>query len=134
MSLGLNIMEQEVIDMTNTIARNGLIFFPEFCQIVLKKFREDDESEFARVMFKVNKASLLLLTVFMMYMQMLCGTDPLPELFRAKRYKIKQKFLTKSEFQFIMRNLPEEVSEDDIEDMFDVADTDKDGRIGFQVT
>ena len=65
---------------------------------------------------------------------MLCGTDPLPELFRAKRYKIKQKFLTKSEFQFIMRNLPEEVSEADIEEMFDVADTDKDGKIGFQVT
>ena len=61
-------MEQEVIDMTNTIARNGLIFFPEFCQIVLKKFREDDESEFAQVMFKVNKASLLLLTVLMVYM------------------------------------------------------------------
>ena len=57
-SLGLNIMEQEVIDMTNTIARNGLIFFPEFCQIVLKKFREDDESEFAQVMFKVKKDSL----------------------------------------------------------------------------
>ena len=134
MSLGLNIMEQEVIDMTNTIARNGLIFFPEFCQIVLKKFREDDESEFAQVMFKVTKTSLLLLTVLMMYMQMLCGTDPLPKLFRAKRYKIKQKFLTKSEFQFIMRNLPEEVSEADIEEMFDVADTDKDGKIGFQVT
>ena len=64
---------------------------------------------------------------------MLCGTDPLPELFRAKRYKIKHKFFTKSEFQFIMRNLPEEVSEDDIEEMFDVADTDKDGKIGFQV-
>ena len=53
-SLGLNIMEQEVIDMTNTIARNGLIFFPDFCQIVLKKFREDDEEQFAQVMFKVR--------------------------------------------------------------------------------
>ena len=27
-SLGLNMMEQEVIDMTNTVARNGLVFFP----------------------------------------------------------------------------------------------------------
>ena len=25
-SLGLNMMEQEVIDMTNTVARNGLVF------------------------------------------------------------------------------------------------------------
>ena len=26
---------------------------------------------------------------------MLCGTDPFPELFRAKKYKIQQKFLTR---------------------------------------
>ena len=52
---GLNPMEQEVIDMTNTVARNGLIFFPEFCQIVLKRFREENEEEFAQVMFKVTK-------------------------------------------------------------------------------
>ena len=54
MSLGLNIMEQEVIDMTNTIARNGLILLPDFRHIVLKKFREDDEEQFAQVMFKVR--------------------------------------------------------------------------------
>ena len=64
---------------------------------------------------------------------MFCGTDPLPELFRAKRYKIKLKFLTKTEFQFIMRNLPVEVSEEDIEDTFAVADTDNDGKLGYQV-
>jgi Ca2+-binding EF-hand superfamily protein len=129
-SLGMNIMEQEVIDMTNTIARNGLVFFPDFCQIVLKKFREDDEEQFAQVMFKVNmriKQSMNL------QFQMFCGTDPLPELFRAKKYKIKQKFLTKSEFHFIMKNLPVEVSDDDIEDMFSVADTDNDGKLGYQV-
>ena len=64
---------------------------------------------------------------------MLCGTDPLPELYRAKRYKIQQKFITKTEFQFIMRNLPVEVDEDDIEDMFNTADTDGDGKIGYKV-
>ena len=64
---------------------------------------------------------------------MLCGTDPLPELFRAKRYKIHQMFITKTEFQFIMRNLPEEVAEDDIDDMFKTADTDGDGMIGYKV-
>lgn len=53
-SLGLNILEQEVIDMTNTVARNGLVFFPEFCDVVLRKFREDNEEEFAEVMFKVG--------------------------------------------------------------------------------
>ena len=54
-SLGLNIMEQEVIDMTNTLARNGLVYFPEFCEVVLAKFREDDEEQFAQVMFKVKE-------------------------------------------------------------------------------
>ena len=65
---------------------------------------------------------------------MLCGTDPFPELFRAKRYKIHQKFVSKIEFKFIMRNLPVAVTEDDIEDMFAVADTDKDGRISYKVS
>ena len=64
---------------------------------------------------------------------MLCGTDPLPELFRAKRYKIHQKFLSKADFQLIMRNLPVEVTEEEIEDMFAVADTDKDGKLGYKV-
>ena len=54
MSLGLNMMEQEVIDMTNTVARNGLVYFPEFCAVVLKKFREEDEEQFSQIMFKVG--------------------------------------------------------------------------------
>ena len=66
-------------------------------------------------------------------LQMLCGTDPLPELYRARKYKIHQKFLTKTEFKFIMRNLPVSVAEDEIEDMFTTADTDKDGKIGYKV-
>ena len=53
-SLGLNMMEQEVIDMTNTVARNGLVYFPEFCAVVLKKFREEDEEQFSQIMFKVG--------------------------------------------------------------------------------
>ena len=64
---------------------------------------------------------------------MLCGTDPFPELFRAKRYKLHHKFLSKMEFQFIMRNLPVAVAEVDIEDMFSVADVDKDGKISYKV-
>ena len=64
---------------------------------------------------------------------MLCGTDPFPELFRAKRYKLHYKFFSKIEFQFIMRNLPVAVAEDDIENMFAVADVDKDGKISYKV-
>ena len=41
---------------------------------------------------------------------MLCGTDPFPELFRAKKYKIHDKFLNRQDFNFIMRNLPIPVS------------------------
>lgn len=37
---------------------------------------------------------------------MLCGTDPLPELFRAKKYKIHDRYLNKTDFKFIMNNLP----------------------------
>ena len=54
-ALGLNTMEQEVVDMTNEVARNGLIYFPEFCSVVLRKYREDDEEQFAQVMFKVTE-------------------------------------------------------------------------------
>ena len=100
--------------MTNTVARNGLVFFPEFCGVVLKKFREEDEDQFCQMMFK-----------------MLCGTEPFPELYRAKKYKIHQKFLTKPEFHFIMKNLPVPVSDRDIEAMFSVADSNNDGKIGY---
>ena len=56
--LGLNPMEQEIIDLTNNIVRNGYIYFPEFCKVILKKFREDDEELFNQNMFKVDKIKL----------------------------------------------------------------------------
>ena len=130
-SLGLNIMEQEVIDLNNTIARNGLVFFPDFSSLVLRKLREDDEEQFAQVMFKVRRIDLLMIILLC---QVLCGTDPLPELYRARRYKIQNKFITKTEFQFIMKNLPVEVADDVIDDMFAVADTDNDGKLGYKVS
>ena len=82
--LGLNTMEQEIMDLSNNLSRDGLIFFPDFCSIVLKRYREEDEEEFAKTMFKV-----------------FCGTDPLPTGFRAKKYKVYQKYLTKADFQVI---------------------------------
>ena len=36
---------------------------------------------------------------------MLCGTEPFPELFRAKKYKIHQKFLSKV-FLYIIIDIP----------------------------
>ena len=52
--LGLNPMEQEIVDLTNNIVKNGLIYFPEFCKVIQKKFREDDEEVFRQNMFKVR--------------------------------------------------------------------------------
>ena len=51
--LGLNHMEQEIVDLTNTITRNGFIYFPDFRKIVLKRWREGDEEMFRQNMFKV---------------------------------------------------------------------------------
>ena len=51
--LGLNPMEQEIVDLTNEIARNGFIYFPEFCRIIHQKFRAEDEEAFRQNMFKV---------------------------------------------------------------------------------
>jgi len=36
--LGLNPTEQEVVDIPNEIARKGLIYFPDFCQLVLGRY------------------------------------------------------------------------------------------------
>ena len=38
----------------NRIARNGLIYFPDFCKLVLDTFREEkaEEEQFRRNMFK----------------------------------------------------------------------------------
>ena len=62
-------MEQEVIDMTNAIARDGLVFFPEFCSVCLRKLREDDEEQFAQIVFKVTTFQIPILFV----------SNPLPE-------------------------------------------------------
>ena len=51
--LGLNPMEQEIIDLTNNIVRNGYIYFPEFCKVIHEKYRQDDEEVFSQNMFKV---------------------------------------------------------------------------------
>ena len=59
---------------------------------------------------------------------MICGTDPYPTNFRAKKYKIKDKFFSKADFQFMMRNLPVPVMEEEIDQMFEFADKDKDGK------
>lgn len=113
-ALGLNPGEQEMIDMTNEVNVNGLIYYPDFCKIVLRKYREENRDVLNQYLFKV-----------------ICGTDPYPKNFRAKKYKIKEKFFTKADFQLMMRNLPVPVNEEEINEMFDFADKDKDGKINY---
>lgn len=113
-ALGLNPAEQEVIDMTNEVANNGLVYFPDFCRIVLRKYREEKQDGFNQQLFKV-----------------LCGTDPYPQNFRAKRYRIQEKSFSKAEFANFMRKLPVPVEEREIEEMFSCADRDRDGRISY---
>ena len=59
--LGLNPMEQEVIDLTNNNVKNGYIYFPEFCNIIHKKYREENEDIFYQDMFKVFKVHLYII-------------------------------------------------------------------------
>ena len=67
-----------------------------------------------------------------MTLQLLCGTDPFPTDFRAKKYKLHKHFITKEDFQQIMRSLPLPVSEADIEEMFSFADKDGDGQLSYE--
>jgi len=49
--LGLNPTDQEIVDISNYIAKDGLIYFPDFCHFVLSKLREDQplkEAEFLK--------------------------------------------------------------------------------------
>ena len=44
--LGLNPTETEIQDLINEVEMNGYIYYPEFCRIIMRKMREDDEENF----------------------------------------------------------------------------------------
>ena len=44
-----------------------------------------------------------------MLTKILCGTEPFPELYRAKKYKVNDHFFTRKDFNHIMVNLPVQV-------------------------
>ena len=52
-ALGLNPGEQEMIDMTNEVNINGLIYYPDFCKLVLRKYREENREVLNQALFKV---------------------------------------------------------------------------------
>ena len=53
-ALGLNPGEQEMIDMTNEVNINGLIYYPDFCKLVLRKYREENRETLNQALFKVT--------------------------------------------------------------------------------
>ena len=63
--LGLNPTEQEVVDIPNQIARKGLIYFPDFCQVILERFRQSsaEEEDFRQMIFKVNLVFTQILSI-----------------------------------------------------------------------
>ena len=55
--LGLNPSDQALLDIPNKIGReDGLIYYPDFCQLCLEYFRQgqDEEEEFRKNLFKVS--------------------------------------------------------------------------------
>ena len=37
------------------VEKKGVIYFEDVCKLILRKFREDDETEFIKIMFKVRE-------------------------------------------------------------------------------
>ena len=53
-ALGLNPAEQEMIDMTNEVNNNGLIYYPDFCKLVLRKYREESKGWIKIILRNLN--------------------------------------------------------------------------------
>ena len=88
-ALGLNPAEQEMIDMTNEVASNGLVYFPDFCKLVLRKYREDNKELLNQTFFKVPLIPTLVIVVtsFNLIIRLFVGlthTPPTSELRSTK--------------------------------------------------
>ena len=51
--------------------------------------------------------------MFQSLLKILCGTDPWPVKFKAKKYKLSDHFLTRENFIHMMTSLPEYVSDNE---------------------
>ena len=159
-SLGLNPTDQEVVDIPVKIARKGLIYFPDFCMICLRYLKKDEDEQFHHWMFKVPTPTYFTIgkdnhddddggqklhcyLIFSrgtvtsqkpdgIFKQMLCGTEPYPLDFRAKKYKLDKHSMKKKDFIFMMTNLPTHVEDWEAEEMFDFADKNKDGELSYK--
>ena len=55
--LGLDPLEQDILDLTNEVAGNMFFYFPDFSHVVHRKYREEDEDLFRQNTFKVEAAN-----------------------------------------------------------------------------
>ncbi len=61
----------------NEVERNGFIYYPAFCRVVMRKLREDDEENFRQELFRT-----------------LVGAKPYSDGIPAKLYNINTEYLT----------------------------------------
>ena len=113
--LGLNPTESEIQDLINEVERNGFIYYPAFCKVIMRKFREEPEETFRQELFRT-----------------LVGSRPYPEGTIAPLYNINKEQLTFDQFKYVMTNLPDYVSEEDVKTMYGVADKDNNGHISYK--
>ena len=82
-ALGLNPTETEIQDLINEVERNGFIYYPAFCRVIMRKLREDDEENFRRELFRV-----------------LVGPKSYPPGVPAQLYNINKEVLTYEQVHF----------------------------------
>lgn len=113
--LGLNPTESEIQDLINEVERNGHIYYPAFCKVIMRKFREEPEEAFRQELFRT-----------------LVGSKDYPEGAVAPLYNINKEQLTFDQFKYVMSNLPDYVSEADCKKMYRHADKDDNGSISYK--
>ena len=113
--LGLNPTESEIQDLINEVEKNGFIYYPAFCKVIMRKFREEPEEAFRQELFRT-----------------LVGSKDYPEGTVAPLYNINKEQLTYEQFKYVMTNLPDFVSEDDCKKMYRHADKDDNGSISYK--
>ena len=113
--LGLNPTESEIQDLINEAERNGYIYYPAFCKIIMRKYREEPEEAFSQELFRT-----------------LVGSKDYPEGTVAPLYNINKEQLSYEQFKYVMTNLPNHVSEADCKKMYRHADKDDSGSISYK--
>merc|ERR1711983_315009 len=90
-ALGLNPTETEIQDLINEVERNGFIYYPAFCRVIMRRLREDDEENFRRELFRT-----------------MIGPKKYDDCV-APIYNYSREVLTFEQFRTIMMSLPEYV-------------------------